>query len=118
MLNEVNNLQLKEAVQYLRNVIDAVTYLHEQGSIAHRDIKPENIVVSSEGVAKLCDFGWAAKTVTSRKTFCGTFDYASPQILNGDPYDHSVDIWCIGILTYELLTGKVPFEGEHRSQVR
>jgi aurora kinase len=81
ILNEVNHMQVKEAVEYLRNVIDAVTYLHEQESIVHRDIKPENIVVSSEGVAKLCDFGWAAKTLTSRNTYCGTIEYVSPEIL-------------------------------------
>lgn len=58
-LNEVNCLSLKETVEYLRDIIDAIKYMHEK-SIAHRDIKPENIVISSEGVAKLCDFGWSA----------------------------------------------------------
>ena len=58
-LNEVNCLSLRETVDYLRDIIEALTYMHEK-SIAHRDIKPENIVISSEGVAKLCDFGWSA----------------------------------------------------------
>lgn len=79
-LNEVTALPLREAVEYLRDVIEALTYLHDR-SIAHRDIKPENIVISSEGVAKLCDFGWSAVVETSRKTYCGTFDYAPPEIL-------------------------------------
>ena len=50
-------------------------------SIAHRDIKPENIVLTIEKVAKVCDFGWAALVETPRKTYCGTFDYAPPEIL-------------------------------------
>jgi serine/threonine protein kinase len=52
-------LGIKEAVEYVKDIIEALTYMHEK-SIAHRDIKPENIVISSEGVAKLCDFGWSA----------------------------------------------------------
>lgn len=54
--------------------------MHDK-SIAHRDIKPENIVISSEKVAKLCDFGWSALVEKPRKTYCGTFDYAPPEIL-------------------------------------
>jgi len=63
----------------VRQVADAVEYLHDQG-IAHRDIKPENIVLSN-GVGKLCDFGWAAVCKERRRTRCGTFDYAAPEIL-------------------------------------
>lgn len=73
----MKKIPLKEAVQVLTDVIDAVSYLHQK-SIVHRDIKPENIVLSSEGVAKLCDFGWSAVVEKSRKTYCGTFDYAAP----------------------------------------
>ena len=54
--------------------------MHDK-SIAHRDIKPENIVVASEGVSKLCDFGWSALVESSRKTYCGTFDYVPPEVL-------------------------------------
>jgi serine/threonine protein kinase len=59
LLNEVSCLGVREAAEYLKDVIEALSYMHEK-SIAHRDIKPENIVISSEGVAKLCDFGWSA----------------------------------------------------------
>jgi serine/threonine protein kinase len=58
-LNEVTCLNIKEAAEYLKDIIEALTHMHDK-SIAHRDIKPENIVISSEGVAKLCDFGWSA----------------------------------------------------------
>ena len=58
-MNKIRKISLKEAVSFLVDIIDAVTYLHQR-SIVHRDIKPENIVLGSEGVAKLCDFGWSA----------------------------------------------------------
>ena len=60
----------------LRDISRAVIYLHEEG-IAHRDIKPENIVLSN-GIGKLCDFGWATICTERRKTYCGTFDYVAP----------------------------------------
>lgn len=63
----------------VKQVAQGVKYLHDHG-IAHRDIKPENIVMSS-GVGKLCDFGWAAICNERRRTYCGTFDYAAPEIL-------------------------------------
>ena len=63
----------------------------------------------SGGVGKLCDFGWAAICTNRRTTYCGTFDYAAPEILEGDEYDMSVDLWCLGVLAYELLVGKAPF---------
>lgn len=77
------NKTLKEddVKEKLRDIASAVIYLHEQG-IAHRDIKPENIVMSN-GVGKLCDFGWAAICTDRRKTYCGTFDYVAPEILEG-----------------------------------
>jgi aurora kinase len=97
-----------EIILFVRSVTSAVKYLHDS-NIAHRDIKPENIVLSY-GVAKLCDFGWSARVQGSRKTYCGTFDYAPPEILEHKEYDVSVDLWCLGVLTYELVTGRVPFE--------
>jgi thiamine kinase-like enzyme len=98
-LNLVGTLNIKEAIEFLRDVLEGLTYMHER-SIAHRDIKPENIVISSEGVAKLCDFGWAALVDNVRQTYCGTLDYASPEILERKQYDISVDMWSIGVLTY------------------
>jgi aurora kinase len=97
-----------EAAIMVKHVVKAVLYLHDN-EIAHRDIKPENIVMSN-GIGKLCDFGWATLCgADRRKTYCGTFDYAAPEILEGVEYDLSVDLWCLGVLTYELLVGKAPF---------
>jgi serine/threonine protein kinase len=70
-------LSIKEAVDYLRDIIEAVTEMHSR-SIVHRDIKPENVVLTTTGVAKLCDFGWASTVDKNRKTYCGTLQYVSP----------------------------------------
>ena len=93
-------------------------YLHENGVI-HRDLKPENIIIVNR-VAKLADFGWATHTpreynhhlCRKRITFCGTFEYVSPEIVIGDYYDHLVDVWSVGVLCYELCTGHAPFESQ------
>jgi serine/threonine protein kinase len=92
----------------LKEVCEGVSELHEN-NIVHRDIKPENIVMCY-GMAKICDFGWAAQVKYSmRETFCGTPLYVSPELLKGRLYDEKVDIWAVGILGYEMITGTIPF---------
>ena len=71
-------------------------------------MKPENIVIS-HGVCKVCDFGWAIFSEDRRQTHCGTLDYICPEIAEGATYDSGVDIWCLGVLVYEMLCGKTPF---------
>lgn len=85
----------------------ALQEIHKH-SILHRDVKPENILVNYETL-KLSDFGWSIYSDQSRKTFCGTLDYISPEQLLGSYYDYRIDIWSIGILCFELLAGKLPF---------
>ena len=90
-------------------ITDALVYTHRK-KIIHRDIKPENIVLSM-GVPKLCDFGWAAIIEsTMHQTFCGTLDYVSPEMKDQGEYNESIDLWSIGVLTFELLTGFPPFK--------
>ena len=76
--------------------------------IIHRDIKPENILVHHSTV-KICDFGWAVHSHLLRRTCCGTPIYLSPEVLSSQLYDNKVDVWAVGILTYELLCKKIPF---------
>jgi len=88
--------------------------MHSKG-IIHRDIKPENILYSL-GTCKLADFGWSVHTPSDRrKTLCGTLDYLPPEMLTGihdNYYDKRIDIWSIGILTFEFCAGKAPFESD------
>jgi len=95
---------------YFRQIVDAVKYCHSK-NIIHRDIKPENILISLGDTLKISDFGWAVHAPSSRrKTFCGTLDYLPPEMVGGKEYGHHVDVWGLGVLLYEFLVGKPPFE--------
>ena len=103
-----------DAAQYLREVISAVQYLHSLNPpIIHRDIKPENILLDAKDAAKLCDFGWSNFFGSDRvrMTYCGTPDYLSPEMIRQEGHDQRLDIWNIGVLLFEMLTGKPPFYG-------
>jgi serine/threonine protein kinase len=93
-------------------VLAALHYL-EQRKIMHRDIKLENILLDKDGEPKLADFGWAVHAITGRrKSFCGTVIYLPPELISKQEYDFKVDVWSLGILLFELATGKAPFAGE------
>lgn len=91
-----------------------IDYLHKK-SVIHRDLKPENLLIDKDGNIKLCDFGWSAESSSfeKRTTFCGTVDYLAPEMIKNQPHDHSLDIWCTGILLFELLHGYAPFNGNN-----
>lgn len=108
-----------EAARYFANVALALAHLHRY-QIVHRDLKPENILLCGDSPkkAKLADFGWCAELSESqeRLTFCGTFDYLSPEMLENEPHDKGVDLWAAGVLVFEMLTGRPPFQAS--SQVK
>ena len=98
----------------IRDVISAVYFLHHMNPpIIHRDIKPENVLLGDGLVAKLTDFGWSnyMQEGEKRTTVCGTPIYLAPEILEEKPHDEAVDLWCIGVLLFELVTANPPFVG-------
>lgn len=79
--------------------------------VIHRDIKPENLLLDVKGDLKIADFGWSVHAPSSRRaTMCGTLDYLPPEMVAGDYHDEKVDLWSLGVLCYEFLCGKPPFE--------
>ena len=102
--------------QIIQELSDALTYCHEK-KVIHRDIKPENLLLGLNGEVKISDFGWSVHTPSlRRKTMCGTLDYLPPEMIAQKPYNEMVDLWCIGVLCYELLVGKPPFESSTSSE--
>ena len=99
----------EEAFYYFIQVSSAIHFLHENG-YAHRDIKPENILLDGKGGIKLCDFGWCVNVAKGeRTTFCGTYEYMAPEMINDEFYDMGIDIWSLGVLLYEMIHGYSPF---------
>jgi aurora kinase len=107
-------LNAQVVASLMKGVISAVYFLHNMNPpIIHRDIKPENVLLSEKMEAKLTDFGWSnyMEEDQKRTTVCGTPIYLAPEIIKEKGHDEKVDIWCIGVLLFELITGSVPFQG-------
>jgi len=105
----------KLALRFFYQTALAVKHLHDR-NIIHRDIKPENILFDENFNIKLCDLGWSVEHKEEdnmRETICGTYEYMSPEIVLKRKHDSKVDIWCLGILLYEMLHGAPPFSAEN-----
>ena len=105
---------VKIAIGYTRQVLSALAFAHKYG-LVHRDIKPHNVLVDSGGHVKVTDFGIArseASQMTEAGSIIGTAQYLSPEQARGAPVDQRSDIYSVGVLLYELLTGAVPFTGD------
>ena len=115
LLNANGRMEPSQAADIVRQTLLALEAAHSQG-IVHRDIKPENILVTTAGTVKVADFGlaraFADSRATSAGTVQGTVQYLSPEQIRGEPSDPRSDLYSLGIVTYELLTGKLPFTGE------
>jgi len=118
----VNKGQYSEADagKIIKQILEAIQYVHDHG-IAHRDLKPENLLLSAEekeDCIKIADFGLSKDFGQEQlQTSCGTPDYVAPEVLLGEPYDMSVDIWSIGVICYVLLCGFPPFYGETQKEL-
>jgi len=118
VMRKRKKLPENEVARIFVDIAGALDYLHQKG-IVHRDLKPENVLMCSGGLAKLADFGWCAEVTkdnAQRHTFCGTWDYLSPEMVNNEPHDFTVDIWAIGVLLYELLVGQPPFVAANQAK--
>jgi len=121
VLNAQRKLSTERAVRIALRICDALDYIHGNG-VVHRDLKPENIMIDADDNVKLIDFGIAADSASRRERpaaarpakgsqTMGTPDYISPEQVKGEHGDARSDIYALGVMLYEMVTGKVPFEG-------
>jgi serine/threonine protein kinase len=116
-------LEVREALNIACQLADGLQAAHQQG-VVHRDLKPANVIISrgSDGArVKIIDFGLAqlsaATRLTAVSTPIGTDSYVSPEQMNGEVVDHRSDLWSLGVILYEMVTGKQPFRGDRREAV-
>ena len=117
VIDEKGRLDYKEAISIARQVASALSLAHKN-QIIHRDVKPHNILITSTGTAKLADFGIAravskASIAEGSEKIMGSVHYFSPEQARGAYVDERSDIYSLGIVLYEMLTGKVPFDGDN-----
>ncbi len=116
LLENEEPFALNVALRTIRSILEALAYAHEQG-IVHRDIKPQNIMITPTGQIKVTDFGLALSQGDLRLTqdgaFVGTVYYVAPEMAMGHAFDHRADLYAVGALFYELLTGTPPFAGDN-----
>lgn len=125
-MNKKGRLDEITTKRMIREMISALEYLHTRSPpIIHRDIKPENILLDEEDHIKLAgnlsihsDFGWSNFSGQERKTYCGTYDYLAPEMIMKTGHDEKLDIWCLGVLVFEMLAGRPPFSGSGNNDVK
>ena len=114
-MTKKGKLEFREIIMYTEQVLRALEHAHQKG-IVHRDIKPQNIMLLKNGIIKVMDFGIAklpnAETVTVKDSAIGTVYYISPEQASGKPIDARSDIYSLGVMMYEMATGKLPFTAD------
>jgi len=115
-LQELGKFDERKSARIIKELADALKYCHSK-NVIHRDLKPENLLVGKNGEIKIADFGWSVHAPNSRRnTMCGTLDYLPPEITLNQEHDEQVDVWSLGILLFELLVGKPPFETDNHAE--
>lgn len=116
LIDKKNTVSEENAAFYFARVVKAIQHCNAQ-NIVHRDIKPENIMFDHDKQVKLIDFGFA--TVKGKKKLndvVGTPYYIAPEIINEKPYSGECDMWSLGVVLYQYLTGTMPFDGDSIDQ--
>ena len=119
--NGIRKISTQQVASIIKDVISATYFLYNMiPQIIHRDIKPENVLLGSGMQAKLTDFGWSnyMQGEYKRTTVCGTPIYLAPEMISNSGHDEKVDIWCIGVLLFELMTGVQPWKGTDVNTVK
>jgi serine/threonine-protein kinase len=116
LMTQEGPLSPREAIELALQVARGLSFAHDQG-LVHRDVKPQNVLLDGDGRAKVTDFGIAHAVdvdgMTITGTIMGTSNYIAPEQARGQPVDEQTDVYSLGCVLYELLTGEVPFEGDN-----
>eukprot|EP00403_Amphidinium_massartii_P036275 CAMPEP_0178445748 /NCGR_PEP_ID=MMETSP0689_2-20121128/40365_1 /TAXON_ID=160604 /ORGANISM="Amphidinium massartii, Strain CS-259" /LENGTH=818 /DNA_ID=CAMNT_0020070385 /DNA_START=98 /DNA_END=2550 /DNA_ORIENTATION=+ len=108
LLKRTKSMGQNDAAHVFRQVCDGIHHLHSN-NVIHRDLKAENVLLDGDLLAKVADFGWCA-AAEGRSTFCGTPCMLAPEMIVGRKYNHSIDVWALGVLLFEMLAGHSPFD--------
>jgi serine/threonine protein kinase len=119
-LIDAGEISFERALELIVQIADGLSFAHQHG-IVHRDIKPENIMIDKYGRVKILDFGLAkykgVTRITREGTTMGTVHYMSPEQVKGREVDHRADIYSLGVVLYELLSGELPFSGQYEAAI-